>query len=77
MYILLTDQPIATKFDQSNETVSVIVGKRALLPCYVSLQDAKNNGFGPFKVIIIHIHMSINEWVLYNLLLSIRLYGWN
>ena len=44
-----TDQP---KFDRSHETVSVVVGKRALLPCYVSIQDANNNGHSPFKVII-------------------------
>ena len=49
-----TDQP---KFDRSHETVSVVVGKRALLPCYVSLQDANNNnGNNPFKVIIIYIY---------------------
>ena len=30
----------------------MIVGKRALLPCYISLQDAKHNGIGSFKVII-------------------------
>jgi hypothetical protein len=42
----ITDQP---KFDRSHETVSVVVGKRALLPCYVSIQD----GLEPFKVIII------------------------
>ena len=41
----VTVQP---KFDRSHETVSVVVGKRALLPCYVSIQD----GLGPFKVII-------------------------
>jgi hypothetical protein len=49
---LYTDQP---KFDRSHETVSVVVGKRALLPCYVSIQDANNNnnnGNNPFKVII-------------------------
>lgn len=45
------DQP---KFDRSHETVSVVVGKRALLPCYVSIQDANNNGNSPFKVIIFH-----------------------
>ena len=45
----LPDQP---KFDRSHETVSVVVGKRALLPCYVSIQDTNNNGNSPFKVII-------------------------
>lgn len=50
--ILFTEQPFSPKFDQSYETVSVVVGKRALLPCYVSLQESKNNGFAPFKVII-------------------------
>jgi hypothetical protein len=44
-----TDQP---KFDRSHETVSVVVGKRALLPCYVSIQEANNNGNSPSKVII-------------------------
>ena len=38
------------KFDRSHETVSVVVGKRALLPCYVSIQD-DNHGNSPFKVI--------------------------
>lgn len=44
--------PDQLQFDRSDETVSVVVGKRALLPCYVSIQDAKtaNNGQGPFKV---------------------------
>jgi hypothetical protein len=49
----LTDQ---LKFDRSHETVSVVVGKRALLPCYVSIQDANQNGNSPFKVIIIYIN---------------------
>lgn len=43
------------KFDRPHETVSVVVGKRALLPCYVSIQDVNNelrtnNGQSPFKV---------------------------
>jgi len=50
-----TDQVFLPKFDGLYETVSVVVGQRALLPCYVSLQDAKNNGSGSFKVIIISI----------------------
>jgi hypothetical protein len=54
-----TDQP---KFDRSHETVSVVVGKRALLPCYVSIQDTANNGNSPFKVIIsIKMKRNINE----------------
>ncbi|CAF0887466.1 unnamed protein product [Rotaria sordida] len=52
-----SDQPLL-KFDQSYETVSVVVGKRALLPCYVSLQDMKNNGFGSFKVIWMKLNNS-------------------
>jgi len=48
------DQP---KFDRSHETISVVVGKRALLPCYVSIQDNNQNGNSPFKVIIIHIYV--------------------
>ncbi len=55
--ILFTDRLLLAKFDRSYETVSVVVGKRALLPCYVSLQDAKNNGSGSFKVIIIYIYI--------------------
>ncbi|CAF3325338.1 unnamed protein product [Rotaria sp. Silwood1] len=51
------DQPLA-KFDRSYETVSVVVGKRALLPCYVSLQDMKNNGLGSFKVIWMKLNNS-------------------
>jgi hypothetical protein len=56
--ILFTDRLFQPKFDRSYETVSVVVGKRALLPCYVSLQDVKNNGSGSFKVIIIYIYIS-------------------
>ncbi|CAF2698979.1 unnamed protein product [Rotaria sp. Silwood2] len=52
-----SDQPLP-KFDQSYETVSVVVGKRALLPCYVSLQDMKNNGLGSFKVIWMKLNNS-------------------
>ncbi|CAF3980601.1 unnamed protein product [Rotaria sp. Silwood2] len=48
----LTDQP---KFDRSHETVSVVVGKRALLPCYVSIKDASNS---PFKVIWMKLNNS-------------------
>lgn len=49
-FVVFADQ---LKFDRSDETVSVVVGKRALLPCYVSIEEAKatNNGQGPFKVI--------------------------
>ncbi len=50
MFFFALDQP---KFDRSHETVSVVVGKRALLPCYVSIQEANNNGNSPFKVIIL------------------------
>jgi len=46
------------KFDRSHETVSVVVGKRALLPCYVSIQDANNNGNSPFKVIWMKLNNS-------------------
>lgn len=48
-FVFVVDQ---LKFDRSDETVSVVVGKRALLPCYVSIDEAKgtNNGQGPFKV---------------------------
>jgi hypothetical protein len=49
-FFFALDQP---KFDRSHETVSVVVGKRALLPCYVSIQEANNNGNSPFKVIIL------------------------
>lgn len=50
----LADQ---ARFDRSHETISVVVGKRALLPCYVSIQEAKNNNHPPpgnsaFKVTI-------------------------
>ncbi|CAF1556487.1 unnamed protein product, partial [Adineta ricciae] len=46
-------------FDRSHETISVVVGKRALLPCYVSIQDAKNNnGNSPFKVIWMKLNNS-------------------
>ncbi|UJR13884.1 hypothetical protein I4U23_000891 [Adineta vaga] len=46
-------------FDQSHETISVVVGKRALLPCYVSIQDTKNNnGNSPFKVIWMKLNNS-------------------
>ncbi|CAF3092735.1 unnamed protein product [Rotaria socialis] len=51
----LTDQP---KFDRSHETVSVVVGKRALLPCYVSIKDAANNGNSPFKIIWMKLNNS-------------------
>ena len=50
----VTDQP---RFDRSHETVSVVVGKRALLPCYISIKDTNNNGNSPFKVIIIYIYI--------------------
>ncbi|CAF1203850.1 unnamed protein product [Rotaria magnacalcarata] len=53
-----SDQPFQPKFDQSYETISVVVGKRALLPCYVSLQDAKNNELGSFKVIWMKLNNS-------------------
>ncbi|CAF3674900.1 unnamed protein product [Adineta steineri] len=51
------DQP---KFDRSHETISVVVGKRALLPCYVSIQDANNNNNGnnPFKIIWMKLNNS-------------------
>jgi hypothetical protein len=67
IYILITDEQLLPKFDQSYETVSVVVGKRALLPCYVSLQDTKNNGIGSFKVIIID-----RQRYIYLLICSIR-----
>jgi len=66
----LTDQP---KFDRSHETVSVVVGKRALLPCYVSIQDANtnnNNGNSPFKVIINNFNEIFSTYSIY-----IRLFG--
>jgi len=56
IFLFFTDQVFLPKFDGLYETVSVVVGQRALLPCYVSLQDAKNNGSGSFKVIIIYIY---------------------
>ncbi len=52
-YTLFTDRLFQAKFDQPQETISVVVGKRALLPCYVSLNDAKYNGIDSFKVIMI------------------------
>jgi len=60
----LTDQP---KFDRSHETVSVVVGKRALLPCYVSIQDANNNNNGnsPFKVIINNLNEIFSTYSIY------------
>lgn len=50
-----TDQYLDAKFDRSHETVAVIIGKRALLPCYVSLPESKNRGIASFKVMIIFI----------------------
>lgn len=55
-YVTCSDQP---KFDRSHETVSVVVGKRALLPCYVSIPDLNNkNGNSPFKVIWMKLNNS-------------------
>jgi len=38
--------------------VSVVVGKRALLPCYVSIPDNNKNGISPFKVIWMKLNNS-------------------
>jgi hypothetical protein len=60
--IVCSRLPDQLKFDRSDETVSVVVGKRALLPCYVSIQEVNNNnnpnqlGQGPFKVILVGRH---------------------
>lgn len=53
-----SDQSVEAKFDRSHETVSVVIGKRALLPCYVSLPETKNRGIGSFKVIWMKLNSS-------------------
>ncbi|CAF0812969.1 unnamed protein product [Adineta steineri] len=58
MNILFTVQASQSEFDRPNETVSVVVGKRALLPCYVSLKDVKNNGTDSFKILWMKVNNS-------------------
>ncbi|CAF0761746.1 unnamed protein product [Adineta ricciae] len=53
-----SDQVFQPQFDRLYETVSVVVGKRALLPCYVSLKDVKNNGMDTFKIIWMKLNNS-------------------